>query len=98
MDFNILEFTGLFQNITPELHHSEHYNHLDSSLSTQFFTFKLKICVKRAVRLLMFAESGHVSVQREMCICFVQVYAWWVYTSENYAYTFAALIIFVHMN
>lgn len=70
MGFNILEFAVLFQNITLELHHSEHYNHLDSSLSTQFsFTFKLRICMKCTVSLLMFADDGHISVQTEICVC-----------------------------
>lgn len=69
MDFNILELAVLFQNITLELHHSEYYKHLDSSLSTQFFTFKLGICVKCEVCLLMFAEGGHISAQTEICVC-----------------------------
>lgn len=62
MDLNILEFAVLFQNITLELHHSKHYNHLDSSLSTQFvFTFKLGNCVK----------CGYISVQAVICLYFL---------------------------
>lgn len=75
MDFNIFEYAVLFQNVTLELHHSEHDNHLDSSRSCWwFFTLKFGICVKCALCLLMFAEGGHISVQRYMYM-FVQVCA-----------------------
>jgi len=71
MDFNVLEFAVVFQNMTLELHHSEHYSHLDSSLSTQFsFAFKLGICVKYAE---VCRGWPYLCSDRNMCRCFVHV-------------------------